>query len=160
MEASIVQVIETLIHQKIMLYNDLVHCFKQERESLVRIDLDVLWEVSKGKEEAGQKIKDLRQEIMAAIFPEKKKKFNMDLIIKSIPKAHRAKFHHLWLRLTKLKSEIEAMRRDNVMYLNDSISFLDEMISILTGGENTKSVYDKKGHMTRTTQRCLLSNEV
>ena len=160
MEASIVQVIESLIHQKIMLYNALFHCFEQERESLVHIDLDVLWEVSKRKEEASHKIKRLRQEIMAVVFPEKKKKFNMDLIIKSIPKAHRVKFHHLWLRLTKLKNEIEAMRRDNVLYLNDSISFLDEMILILTGGDNAKSVYDKKGHMARIAHRCLLSKEV
>jgi flagellar biosynthesis/type III secretory pathway chaperone len=97
---------------------------------------------------------------MSALFPEKKKRFNMDVIIRSVPRGDRAKFHRLWMRLIKLKSEIEALRRDNVMYLNDSISFLDEMISILTGGNNIKSVYDKKGQMARAARCSLLSKEV
>lgn len=160
MDASTVQVVENLLHQKILLYSDLLHCFKQERESLIQVDLDELWRVSKEKEETGQKISGLRQEIMSVLFPERKKKFSMDAIMRSMPKVHRVKFHQLWLRLIKLKSEIEGLRRDNVTYLNDSISFLDEMISILTGGDNVKSVYDKKGHMARTAHRCLLSKEV
>jgi len=32
--------LEELFYQKIMLYNDLLNCFKEERESLVNIDME------------------------------------------------------------------------------------------------------------------------
>jgi len=51
MEAFTVDSIEKLFYKKIMLYNDLLHCFEEERKSLISIDLSKLWKLSKEKDE-------------------------------------------------------------------------------------------------------------
>jgi hypothetical protein len=51
MEDTTTPVLEELLSGKILLYNDLLRCFMKERESLINIDLDKLWSISKEKEE-------------------------------------------------------------------------------------------------------------
>ncbi len=47
METFNVRLIEKLFYKKIMLYHDLLYCFKHERESLTNLALDLLWSISK-----------------------------------------------------------------------------------------------------------------
>jgi hypothetical protein len=47
MDERIIQTLENLIYEKIILYNDLLHCLEKERETLIKIDMDDLWEISK-----------------------------------------------------------------------------------------------------------------
>ena len=54
MEDMTVQFLERSLHEKILLYNDLLLCFKEEKEALVNVDLDRLWHISKKKEELYQ----------------------------------------------------------------------------------------------------------
>ena len=38
-----VKSLEELFYQKIMLYDDLLNCFKRERESLMNIDMELIY---------------------------------------------------------------------------------------------------------------------
>jgi len=161
MEASSVRLIEKLFFQKIMLYDDLLYCFKAERESLISISLDKLWELSRAKEDICANINAARQEIMAAFgFQEDPKVFDLNRIMELITREFKAEFQKLYLRLIKLKGEIEIMRKENMLFVDDSLQFLDDIIAIITGSDRSKPVYDDKCHLRKSNPYVLLSREV
>ena len=161
MEASNVRLIEKLFFKKIMLYDDLLYCFKTERESLISVDLDKLWKIAKEKESICSNINAARQEIMAAVDLQKDPKvFDLNRIMDLIPGEFKAEFQKLCLRLIKLKSEIEAMRKENMVFVDDSLQFLDDIIAIITGSDRSKPVYNDKCHFSKTGAHSFLSREV
>ncbi len=160
MDDTIIQLLERLFYKKIMLYNDLLHCFKKERESLINIDVDNLWSISREKEQICSKIKSIRQEIISAINPGiDQKSFIPKQILELIPGKNRTKFQKLYLTLTRLKGEIEALRKENMIFIDDSLHFLDEMISIITGETKSEIMYNDKCHLSRSDTNILLSRE-
>jgi hypothetical protein len=161
MEASDVRLIEKLFFKKIMLYDDLLYCFKAERESLISIDLDKLWKIAKEKENICNNINVARQEIMAAVdLQEDPEVFDLNRIMDIIPKEFKAEFQKLYLRLIKLKSEIEVMRKENMVFVDDSLQFLDGIIAIITGSNKSKQVYNDKCHFSKSRSHSFLSREV
>ena len=70
MEETMVEFLETSLYEKILLYNDLLHCFKREREALINMDMDSLWNISKEKDELCSKIDAIRQKIFSAVISE------------------------------------------------------------------------------------------
>lgn len=161
MEASRVGLIEKLFFKKIMLYDDLLYCFKAERESLISINLDKLWEISKEKEDICEHINTTRQEIMAAVdLQEDPQVFNLNRTMDLIPREFKAEFQKLYLRLIKLKSEIEIMRKENMVFVDDSLQFLDDIIAIITGRDRSKPVYNDRCHLRKSNPYFLLSREV
>lgn len=160
MDDTIMQSLEKLFYQKILLYNDLLDCFKREKESLLNIDLDSLWNISKEKEHICSKITSFREEIIAAVNPGiEEKPFNLNQILDVIPVKKRDEFQKLYLTLIKLKGEIEVLRKENMLFIDDSLQFLDEMISIITGETKSKIVYNDKCHLSRSDTNILLSRE-
>ena len=160
MDDTIMQSLEKLFYQKIMLYNDLLDCFKKERDSLVNINLDSLWNISKEKEHICSKIASLREEIIAVANPGiEEKSFNLHQILDVIPAKKRDEFEKLHLTLIKLKNEIEVLRKENMLFIDDSLQFLDEMISIITGETKSKIMYNAKCHVSKSGAPILLSRE-
>jgi len=161
MEASNVRLIEKLFYKKIMLYNDLLHCFKAERESLISINLDKLWKISKEKEDICANINAARQEIIAAVdLQEDQESFELNRTMDLIPGESRAEFQKLYLRLIKLKSEIEVFRKENMAFVNDSLQFLDDIIAIITGADGSEAMYNEKCHFSKSESHVFLSREV
>ena len=161
MEAPNIPLIEKLFYEKIMLYDDLLHCFKAETELLIRIDLDKLWKISKEKETICTRIAAARKEIISAADPEKdQESFDLNRIMDLMPREYKAEFQKLYLRLIKLKSEIEIFRKQNMIFIDDSLEFLDEMIAIITGNDRSQSVYNDKCHFSKSGSYLLLSREV
>jgi FlgN protein len=161
MDEQNIQLLEKLIYEKIILYNDLLHCLKRERETLIKIDLDDLWQISKEKEEICSRISTLRREIMSIIDPEMDPKdYRPSGILALIPKENRAKFHQSYVRLINLKSEIEALRKENMILIDDSLQFLDEMVSVITGDNHDRMIYKSDGHIRKSANQMLLSREV
>ena len=161
MEAPTVRLIEKLFYEKIMLYNDLLHCFKTESELLIRIDLDKLWKTSKEKETICTRIAAARKEIVSAANPEKdQESFDLNRIMDLIPRGYKAEFQKLYLRLIKLKSEMDMLRKQNMIFIDDSLEFLDQMIAIITGNDRTQSVYNDKCHFSKSGSYVFLSREV
>ncbi|NQT69842.1 MAG: flagellar protein FlgN [Desulfobacteraceae bacterium] len=161
METPNVRLIEKLFYKKIMLYHDLLYCFKHERESLTNLDLDKLWSISAEKEEICAKINTTKQEIVAALdLKENQKTFELNRTMDLIPVEYKAEFQKLYLRLIKLKSEIEVFRKENISFVNDSLEFLDEIIAIITGTDGSGIMYNDKCHFSKSGAPVLLSREV
>ncbi len=161
MEAFTVDTIEKLFYKKIMLYNDLLHCFEEERRSLIRIDLNKLWRLSKEKDEYCAQIKSIRREMSVAVnLDNEQDAFNLNLVMDHIPGKYTDKFKKLYLRILKLKGEIEILRKQNILYIDDSLEFLDEMISIITGETDSRYIYNDRCHFNKSGSRSFLTGEV
>ena len=66
--------------------------------------------------------------------------------------------HHTVVRL---KGEIDAMRKENMGHIDQSLQFLDEIISVMAGEEPTKATYDSKSRRPRKPMNAVfLSREV
>jgi len=155
-----VQLLKDLFHKKIILSNDLLHCLNRERESLINMDLDSLWSISKEKEDICSKIESIREEIFSALNPGIDQRFlTSHHILELLPEEHKATFRKLFQTLVKLKGEIEVIRKENMIFIDDSLQFLDEMISILTGKTTSKMVYNDRCHWRRSGANVLLSRE-
>ena len=156
-----VQLLEGLFHKKIILSNDLLHCLKKERESLINIDLDSLWSISKEKEDICSKIESIREEIVSALNPRVDQRFLAShQILELLPEEHRATFRKLFQTLLKLEGEIEVIRKENMIFIDDSLQFLDEMVSVITGNDQSKMIYKDDGHIRKSANQMLLSREV
>ena len=161
MEALNVDTIEKLFYKKIMLYNDLLYCFEEERKSLIAIKINKLWELSKVKDELCVRINSIREEMSVAVNLENQSNaFNLSLIMDLIPEKHTDKFKKLYLRILKLKGEIEILRKQNILYIDDSLEFMDEMISILTGENKSRYIYNDRCHFKPSGPRLFLNREV
>jgi len=160
MDENIIQSLEKLFFTKIMLYHDLLDSFNKEKESLTNIDLDNLWDISKEKEEICLKIKSIQQEIIYTINPGMEQQpFNLNQILDMIPGDKRALFQKEYLALMKLKNEVAALRKENMLLINDSLQFLDEMISVITGEDKSSIMYNEKCHLSQSGANLLLSRE-
>lgn len=161
MEENEVRLIEKLFYKKIMLYNDLLHCLKEERESLISINLDKLWKISKKKEDVCSEIASTRQEIIsAANSKEDPKLFNLNRIMEFIPREFKAEFQKLYLRILKMKSEIEVLRIKNITFIDDSLKFMDDIISIIAGETESGIMYNDKCRLSKTGPNLFLNREV
>ena len=161
MEDTVIQTLEASFYEKILLYNDLLHCFKREREALINLDLDILWDISGEKEDICSKVTSVRQKITSIIdrgADETSSCFNR--IIEMIPGENSAEFEKLYHTIERLKGEIETLRKENVSLIDHSLQFLDGMISIITGEVQTEISYDDKCQVSRTGGSLLLSREV
>ena len=153
--------IEDLFYEKIMLYGDLRNCFKKERDALIKIDVDILWKISEEKERLSEKIQSVRKEIISIASPEKcLEPINLDQVMSLIPGYKKAKFHRLYLALTKLKGEIALLRKDNMLFIDDSLEFLDDMISIITGKTESEITYNNNRRVGNSSAQILLNSEV
>jgi len=161
MENDVIHLIEKLFFKKIMLYNDLLHYLKEERESLGGIDLDKLWRISKEKEKTCADIETIRQKIISAVNPKEDKiPFNLNRIMEFIPKNFKAEFQKLYLRILKIKGEIEVLRIQNMTFIDDSLNFMDEMISIITGQTESRIIYNDRCRFSKSGPNLFLNREV
>jgi hypothetical protein len=161
MENDVIRLLETLFFKKIMLYNDLLHYFEEERESLISIDLDKLWKISKEKEKVCSEIASIRQEIMDAVGPKKDfNAFNLNQTMECIPGKFKNDFQNLYLRILKLKGEIDILRIQNMTVIDDSLSFMDEIISIITGEAESRIIYNEKCRFGKSGPNLFLNREI
>jgi len=132
----------------------------EERDSLVNIDLDKLWRISEEKEEICSKIDSIRQEIISAANPSADQEtFDPNQILGMIPKGNRPKFQELYQVLIRLNGEVQALRKENKLFIDDSLNFLDEMISIITGHTESKIMYNNKRYIAESGTNMLLRRE-
>jgi hypothetical protein len=161
MEESLIHLIETFFYQKIMLYDDLLRYLNEETVALINIDMDKLWRISGKKEEICERIASVRQEIISSVYPsEDQKEYNINEIMRLMPYDRRSEFQKLHLRLIKLKKEIEVVRKENMIFIDESLQLLDDVISIITGATGSRMMYNDKCQFKKSETHLLFSREV
>lgn len=161
MEDSVKASLERLFYDKVLLYDDLLHCFMRERDCLIRIDMDGLWNISREKNNLCERISSVRKDILSllGLMPDADL-FDLHQIIKTLPYESRAGFQAIALRIMKIKSEIESLRKDNKTLIDDALSFLDEMIFLLAGVDHSKTVYNKNRRLKKWDHNYMQGREV
>ncbi len=153
--------LEALFQHKIMLYHDLRDCLQKEREFLIQLDLNQLWEISRQKDSLCTKLKSTRLSIMAALNRDVSETFpHLGEILAVIPKESGIIFQGMYQRLVRLKGEVEAFRKENMHYVDDSLHFIDEMIAIIAGESRNRETYDRRCRLKRPGNPLLLQREV
>ncbi|MBU2621910.1 MAG: flagellar protein FlgN [Proteobacteria bacterium] len=161
MEETIVEFLEKSLYEKIFLYNDLLFCFKKEKDALANMDMDNLWNISKEKDELCSKIESIRQKMFSAAGSEAdQQQFAPVMIMDLVPEKNRSKFHELYSTLRKLKNEIDVMRELNMNTVDHSLKFLDEIISIITGQVQQNVIYNGRCRLNQSRSNMILSREV
>ena len=151
---------EELLREKIVLYGRLRDCFLRERQCLISMEVDQLWALSDEKRQLCSKIESLREKILRQLQPDtKKESLDVNQIIREVPRERRESFQNLHLRLVELKAEIKNLRGGNKSFIEHSLQFLDEILSILTGEAMTQSLYDRSSTVRPMESRIHLSSE-
>ena len=88
------------------------------------------------------------------------KDYQLTRILGYIPSEKREKFQQSYVRLINLKMEIEAIRKENMILIDDSLQLLDEMVSVITGDNQGRMIYKRDGHIRKAGNQMLLRREV
>lgn len=161
MEQSPLRDLEPLLQEKIRLYEALKACLERERESLIHVDLDRLWDISREKDEIGARIRAARQELLTRAGEKAgdHAPFALGRVPPSMAGAHGQPLRTLRQRLTILKGEVEVMRRENMHIIEDSLRFLDGMISLLAGEAPARLTYNNRYQWNGSAPLKVLSKE-
>ena len=62
--------------------------------------------------------------------------------------------------INRLKAEIEILRKENIRFVDDSLQFIDEIISIFAGKPPADSVYNQKCRFDKSDNNMLLCKEI
>jgi hypothetical protein len=77
-----------------------------------------------------------------------------------IPEKSKTEFQNLYLRILKIKGEIEVLRIQNMTFIDDSLNFMDEIISIITGEAESGIIYNDKCRFRKSGPNLFLNREV
>jgi hypothetical protein len=160
MNEETVQTLDRLLFEKAGRYADLVECFKKERACLASLEIESLWTVSEEKKRLCGEIEALRSKIaLAGSSGEGATVYDPQRILDALPATERDPLRRILLRIQKLKKEVEILRQENRACIDDSLDFLDEMISILSGGGEAQMLYNSKSRLRRPESLISLSRE-
>ncbi len=112
------------------LFRGLVDCLERERKHLKEIDVEALW----------------------AVMEEKKRIIEA---LSAIPDEERAPD----AETSRLKEEIRRRTEENIGFIKESLSFFDELIAILAGGEPETRGYRPGGSGRLGTRPLLYKRE-
>lgn len=147
MQTSI-QTLENLFHEKILLYQDLAECLKKERDVLINTDMDALWEIADEKQSVVSRIEAVRDKILSALseaaIDHRMDAVSFDLarVYSLIPRMHGERIKKPYLSLVNLKGEIRRRSQENRVFIEECLSFLDELIGIIADTGKQNAVYD------------------
>jgi hypothetical protein len=135
--------IQDTYRRQVDLLEDLRDCLEMERESLINADVDQLWELMGRKHALLTDIQSTGIEI----------KCFMDRSFPDSEGSARASASRQWPWFTELnrrsvllKEEIRRRLGENMDFIQDTLSFFDDLIRIFVSRENTMGAYN---HLTR-----------
>jgi len=156
-----IEILKNLFYEKIMLYRDLVECLRRERDLLIRTDVDALWEVSDSKQSIGAR-GAVRGEILKALSEAAidhdmdLSSFRLSTVLSLIPSRDRVEFKKPYLSLVSLKSETRQRTQENKLFIEQSLAFLDELITIIANTDKAEPLYDEEGCLNSKGHKNLL----
>jgi hypothetical protein len=158
--------IETLFHEKLMLYRELVETLKEEKERIIHADVDALWRVSQKKQAIAGHIEDIRGRILDALTEQgidhgmNGLNYQASRVMSLLPPSQRKQLTGVHFSLMALKEEINSISRDNKLYIESYLSMLDDLITILTGSGQLPSTYSNHRKASMAVEARILHREV
>ena len=132
MEASL-QSTEKIYRRELSLFQELLNCLTLEKDNLINLDMENLWDLMEKKKKILESIEDGRQQM--------KKITEAGHFKKEQAGKGRRPFMKLSKKIDHLKEEIKARVKENVAFIHESLEFFDEIISIFTMGRRVEHSY-------------------
>jgi len=157
-----IRTLENLFYEKILQYQDLVECLKKEHAVLIKTDMDGLWEIADEKQSIVSRIEALRSKILTALseaaidYRMDAVSFDLAHVYSLIPSMHRERFKKPYLSLVGLKDDIQKRSQENRLFIEECLSFLDELIGIIADTGKQDAVYDNGRSSSNKNQANLL----
>jgi flagellar biosynthesis/type III secretory pathway chaperone len=162
-----IQTLENLFYEKILLYQELAECLEKERNVLINTDMDGLWEIADEKQSIVSRMEALRSKILTALSEAAidchmdAVSFDLTRVYSLIPRMHRERFKKPYLSLVGLKDDIQRRSLENRLFIEECLSFLDELIGIIADTGKQDTVYDNgRSSRNKNQANLLLHREV
>jgi hypothetical protein len=147
-----IQQIKNLYEMNIILFNKLLECVNLERETLINMDIKGLWALMTKKQEIMEAIEETGNQLRIAN--------KGDDPYQNIPSAERPEIRKLSQKLTDLKLNTMSIIKGNVSFINESIDFFHEIISIFTKPGNKNDSYGPSMKSMMNHSNLIYHNEV
>lgn len=138
--------------KRVSLYEELLSCIKRERDNLINQDIKGIWNSLEEKKEILESIEEVNKIYSGS--PEKNPVFH------DIPKNDRNNINNLSRQLKGLKEEITVRVKENVLFINDTLSFINELFSILGKSGNSEITYGPNKKSRGEAATLIYRNEV
>lgn len=149
--------IEQQVEKKKQLYQKLRDCFEKEREALIQVEIDSLWQISGEKDALCSEIGTVRKELAetgASVCPAP---FDLMQLYPVLPRAGRAVFSENARQISVLKRQIDMLRQQNMTFMNESLKFMDQIMAMISGGgeNNDPAVYNRRCSLNPAKQKSV-----
>ena len=149
--------IEQQVEKKKQLYQKLRDCFEKEREALIQVEIDALWQISGEKDVLCREIGTVRKELadtVASVWPAP---FDLSQLYPVLPRACRAVFSENVRQILVLKRQIDMLRQQNMTFMNESLKFMDQIMAMISGGgkNNDLPVYNRRCSLNQAKQKSV-----
>ncbi len=145
--------IVSMFHEKAALYRELLAVLKEERDLIVRADVEALWRTAEKKQAAAARIEAVRGGILASLsevgisHDMGAKTFSASRIVALLPGAQAREVTALLHALSILKEEVRTVAGENKRYIELCLGIFDDLMAVLTGTDTGSGGYhaDRRG---------------
>jgi len=158
--------IETLFHEKIMLYRDLLDVLEQEKKSITEIDIEGLWGISEKKQQIASRIENIRKMIIHTLkdaspsLDMDEDQFDISRILSVVPSEIAERLKKVQVTLVSLKNNIQVLLSENKRFVGEYLNVLDELIGVITDSGSPGEIYGKDRCSGKLNSHLLLHREV
>ncbi len=160
--------IENMLQEKLLIYKELKKIVEQEKNYIVDMNVDSLWEMAGQKKQLASEIVQIRGRIIS-LFQENKidlnmaeNAFSLSQIVNCLPVPANIKsdVKNIKVKLEIVKEELTGLVSENKRYTNEYLSVIHGIFATITGDEK-KEAYNNAGKvLTEGFRKTLLRVEV
>lgn len=140
--------IEDVYGEKVSLLRALLECLNAERENLIHLDVKGLWSLMEEKNKLLFSIQETEKEISAC-----------NAKISDEKKPHLREVGENRREIHRLKQEIGARVRENVSFIEETLLFFDEIISVFASGGRAECSYESIVRKQKTPSTLIFESE-
>ncbi len=138
--------VEDLLQKKFRLYQELTSILKQEKEHIVNMTVDSLWDLAGRKKQIGSDIQNLRNSIIY-LLDEKAldhgmniRTFSISKLINILPANNRIKsnLENVKIIINAEKKELKRLAAENRRSIHEYLGVVNDVMSTITGSVQQK----------------------
>ena len=127
-----------LLDKKYKLYLELYDILKEERDALIKVDIDRLFNLSDRKQNICSSIEQIEDDIRRS-----KQDYCIDTEFENVLIKERL------YKINAVRIDIDILRKENSKLITDILEFIDNIISILCVGGDKEIIYDRNCNMVK-----------
>jgi len=148
--------IEEAYRKKVSLLQGLLGCLHLEQESLVSMNLKSLWSLMEQKDSLLDSIGRTDEEIRAV----ETRDSGGGAAGADLPKEARQAVRGLSREIQRLKMEIRSRVKENVSFIQETLCFFDEIVSIFAAGNRPEPSYEPQPRRSKMASSLIYEREV